>query len=488
MKRKNLIRKVLLAATLPCVVADAQAASVSTDGSGQVLIFPYYTARVGYDTVFSIANPTGAAKAIRVRFREGRNGRTVSDFNLYLGAKMTWAAAVTANSSGNPVLRTFDVACTAPGFPVSPSNANAQEVVFSNAGYANYDKAGSSLDRAMEGFIEALEMGEIDSKFALPSGQTAVDAISQGSNCAALAAAWQSGGVFLGSNGAEATAPTGGLNGASMIINVQEGTTFPVEPVALNAVFGAKHHTAPGSTNPNLGDADKRSVVLKANGDRLESTWDAGIDAVSAVLMQRWVHNDYASTSADSPTLVATDLVLTFPTKGLAVALESAAAPSRPPFKSVFRDVTPAARSTSVIADGESPGACEPLVESRYARNGQANLYTYLFTELLPYAIVSACWSTTVNTIGSVFGSRNLLTEPSSEPPNAFDLYSRSGQIEYRNGVEGEFTLVSKEGNVFTGLPVIGFAARKYINGNIGGFVANYGRTSSHKFATGAPQ
>lgn len=89
MKRKNLIRKVLLAATLPCVVADAQAASVSTDGSGQVLIFPYYTARVGYDTVFTIANPTGAAKAIRVRFREGRNGRTVSDFNLYLGALLS---------------------------------------------------------------------------------------------------------------------------------------------------------------------------------------------------------------------------------------------------------------------------------------------------------------------------------------------------------------------------------------------------------------
>ncbi len=238
----------------------------------------------------------------------------------------------------------------------------------------------------------------------------------------------------------------------------------------------------------NLGDADKRSVVLKADGSRLESTWDAGIDAVSAVLMQRWLHNDYASTSVDSPTLVATDLVLTFPTKGLLVALESAAAPTRPPFKSVFRDVTPAGGSTSVIADGESPGACEYLVESRYARSGQANLYTYLFTDLLPYAIVSTCWTANVHTIGSVFGSKNLVTEPSSEPPNLFDRYSRSGQIEYRNGEEGEFALVSKEGTVFAGLPVIGFAARKYINGNIGGFVANYGRTSSHKFVTGAPQ
>lgn len=81
-----------------------------------------------------------------------------------------------------------------------------------------------------------------------------------------------------------------------MVINVQEGMTFPMEPTVLSRLFAGKRHTAPGASSPNLGDADPYSVVLTRNGGRIESTWNTGIDAVSAVLMQDRVLNDYAST------------------------------------------------------------------------------------------------------------------------------------------------------------------------------------------------
>ena len=106
----------------------------------------------------------------------------------------------------------------------------------------------------------------------------------------------------------------------------------------------------------------------------------------------------------------------------------------------------------------------------------------------VPYAVVSACWTTTVNAIGGVFASKNLLSEPGNVNPGDFDRHSRTGQIEYQMGAQGEFSMVSKEGVEFTGLPVIGFAARKYVNGDIGGVRANYGRIGAHKYVSGAPQ
>ncbi len=92
-----------------------QAVHLSKDGTGQVLIFPYYTVNGGIDTLINLVNTTDEAKALRVRFREAANSREVFTFNLYLGPNDVWAGAVI--KSGEPAIAkiiSFDQSCTNP--------------------------------------------------------------------------------------------------------------------------------------------------------------------------------------------------------------------------------------------------------------------------------------------------------------------------------------------------------------------------------------
>src|SRR5262245_1733442 len=81
------------------VTGAAQAVNVNPDGLGQVLIYPYYTTRAdatgnAYATLMSVINSTQSAKAVKVRFLEGKNSREVLDFNLFLSPFDVWTAAI----------------------------------------------------------------------------------------------------------------------------------------------------------------------------------------------------------------------------------------------------------------------------------------------------------------------------------------------------------------------------------------------------------
>jgi len=292
----------LAASLVLLLAAPSHAVSVSADGTGQVLIWPYYTTQAGYSTLFSIVNPGSTNKAIKLRFHEGRNNREVLDFNLYISRGASFIAMITNNAAGNPVLRTQNTACTIPAFGGSTEMPGWTEIAFSNANYAGYDMAGSGLDRAREGYFEAIEMGELNS--------TAIgewDATNK--NCIAAVPSLSGGGAGL-------QPPSGGLFGMGALVNVGQGTDYSFEPVALDDFTATKRYTAPGSASPNLGDADPKSTVL-VKGTTITSTWNSGIDAVSAVLMREQVWNEYIG---PSPVLdAATDILLTFPTKGFYV-------------------------------------------------------------------------------------------------------------------------------------------------------------------------
>src|SRR5258708_5455765 len=88
-----------LLVAVACVYAllsssSALAVYVSDSGSGEALIYPYYTVRDtegdAFNNYASIANADTAAKAFRVRFREGRNGREVASFNLFPPPPPLW--------------------------------------------------------------------------------------------------------------------------------------------------------------------------------------------------------------------------------------------------------------------------------------------------------------------------------------------------------------------------------------------------------------
>lgn len=456
----------------------AAALSLSADGRGQVLLYPYYTTQGSGDTIVTVANTASVGKSLRLRFREAKNGRPVLELNVYLSPDDEWTAAITRNPAGNPILRVSDLSCTVPELAPSATVPGTREIAFSNAAYAGFDRAGSGLDRAREGYLEVIEMGAINPTFSLPTSGGSIAfgqaVLANGGNCGAVAAAWNTGGAFLSSSGAELNPPTGGLIGTGTLINVEQGTDFSYDPTALAGVLGGKAHTAPGSASPSLNDAStvSRGVV---NDAVQQSNWSRGADAVSALLMHFAVWNEYVT----APELAAsTDLILTFPTKPFHVALESdASGATLPPFTARFDDREPIGEGATgpLLADGTSTGACESININRYGRNGELNRQTD-FPENLPYA-TEVCWTASVITLGNVLGSQNLVAYVNSPE------YSHDGPIRVAF-IDEEHKLVSTEGHQYLGLPVIGFVVQKYVNGNVGGVLSNYGGAFAHKYET----
>src|SRR5689334_24747670 len=105
------------------VTGAAQAVNLNPDGLGQVLIYPYYTTRAdaggnAYASLLSVVNTTSSAKAVKVRFLEGKNSREVLDFNLFLSPKDVWTTAITAMGAGAGITTT-DKSCTLPAIPAT---------------------------------------------------------------------------------------------------------------------------------------------------------------------------------------------------------------------------------------------------------------------------------------------------------------------------------------------------------------------------------
>jgi len=81
--KKNLISLAVAASVLGGAAVQA-GQYVNPDNTGQVLLFPFYNADNGNSTNMHIANTTGDAKAVKIRFVEYKNSDEVLDFNLYL--------------------------------------------------------------------------------------------------------------------------------------------------------------------------------------------------------------------------------------------------------------------------------------------------------------------------------------------------------------------------------------------------------------------
>ena len=160
MKRKTLTTAVLAGLTgVAGMISVANAVNVNPDGLGQVLIYPYYTARAGNDTLISVVNTSSQAKAAKVRFLEGLNSREVLDFNLYLSAFDVWTAAVTENPEGDGArLLIADSSCTVPYFFGGAGEQAFLDFEFTNE---NADGGTTALERVESGYFEILDMGTV---------------------------------------------------------------------------------------------------------------------------------------------------------------------------------------------------------------------------------------------------------------------------------------------------------------------------------------
>ena len=246
------------------VMTSAQAVHVNPDGTGQVLVFPYFNAQDGYVTNINLVNSTDQTKAVKIRFREGKYSNDILDFNIYMSPEDVWTGSIKAGSDGNGntvgSLTTGDRTCTLPALASCDDGKCEATVPFT--GHNLYKNVTAADTR--EGYVEIIEMGVV-SDATVAAG--VLHNNGKPSDCKAVETAWKKGGVFT--TGGGISAPTGGLFGSSAVLNVAEGSAFAVDPVAIDNYSTKAQHYRPDDVNnfllPSLasGDVNTSSVMVK---------------------------------------------------------------------------------------------------------------------------------------------------------------------------------------------------------------------------------
>jgi hypothetical protein len=517
----------------------ANAVNVNPDGLGQVLLYPYYTVNGGQATLLSVVNTTNQGKAVKVRFLESLNSAEVLDFNLYLSPFDVWTASIVGTPEGASLF-TSDTSCTVPNnvgkgaagtpfldfeFTVNP----ARDVVGAR-GEVRVGGAGgtitpiTSAQRMRQGHFEIIEMGVLlDEGTAATSFRplfwsTHIGPITNRvpNNCGALETAWtRPGGAWIADAGRAMNSPTGGLFGGATIVDIEFGRALTYNAEAIDGFWRnaglppqangteADLHFEPGDTRPNLSQArtnadGSSTAIIFDNGEIATATFSAGLNAVSAALMQRYLYNEF---NMETALAAASEWVVTFPTKRLHTLNRTGL------------DVRPF--SDNVNADGttidprnqpfDRHGICENYIFSRWDREefqpgggttppivspsppGQAAIFPQLcweanviafnqtLTATTPTAVLGAtpiqgAHGLNINSGANVFTSgwgRIEFNDPALVAPNSFRNY-----------------LVSQDLNpvAVVGLPSIGFWAADYLNSNVGaGVRANFSGVHKHR-------
>lgn len=441
-KRKSMYAAVLAGLGAVGAAGTASAVHVNPDGLGEVLVYPYFTARDGNDTYLSVVNTTASTKAVKVRFLEGKNSREVLDFNLYLSPYDVWTGAVVATADGAKLV-TADKSCTTPAIP-----SGGQPFVNYQFTGANVDGETQSLDRTREGYFEMIEMGVVTNT----AHTTYIKHVNgTPANCGAL----------QGLTTMTIDAPVGGLAGTASLINPASGTDYGYDAVAIDQWSATSEWTRPDSTLPHIGSGSELVSNVFTNGGVQTATWLRNVDAVSASLMHNNIINEFV---LDTATLSGTDWVVTFPTKN----------------QYVFLDTNFANASTRGHTYADLPfnenfgigGSCDPVGLTIHDREEAESGVT--FSPLPAAATTAVCWEANVIT----FNNSNVLGSSNSLNINTT----------YQNGwLNMSFTetwnyLTPSAGLTHYGLPVVGFMVQDFVNNNAApGVMATYGGNFNHK-------
>jgi len=442
-KRKALFTAVV--AGFGAAAGTAEAVFLAPNGTGQVLVYPYYTARSNgtdsWNTYISVVNTTDVAKAVKVRVLEGKTSAEVLDFNLFLSANDVWAAAIVPTSDGAKII-TGDKSCTAPEIPFPGGQA------FRNFQYTGQDAdLGHTLDRTREGYVEIIEMATLSAGFA---AAVTHDASGVPDDCDAVRVPDYTVAFTLGT---DYDVPTGGLMGTGTLISPNTGLDTGYKADALEAFSDVDILTSPGDTQPSLQNASPPvSVVYNSGYDpalypvanlnltvyRLD--WTAGVtgshatpgaQAIASVYMHETVMNEYI---LDTGTASLTDWVLTQPAKNFFVD-----------------DVTAAPPYTEVLT---GDGACEEISFTYFNREeAGATAGGIDFSPPPPAGPGSSiCWESTVLSI--VNDADHM---PSDDTTSAVLFSKNTKQVAVRDGFENgwaRLTFVGDNANAAAAVPV----------------------------------
>lgn len=479
------------------------AVNLSASGTGQVLIYPYYTVNNDQQTLLSVVNSTLVGKAVKVRFREAHNGRVVLDFNLYLSPGDVWTATVFALSdagfSGDgAAIFSADHSCTDPSLTGSGALANGYGFQrFSNEGYtgAASDTGPATDDRTREGHIEMILMSDVPPDSDLFRDITQINGVPTDCRSTTLqAAAGYSAPTLDPTTGAPSTPADGGLFGSASIVNVPNGVFYAYNADALDGFSYVSLYTIPGDGQPTLGSVNDRgnanaaTARIFASGESFSATFPGTspgsrtVDAVSAVFATNSVYNEYLVASDGS---IGTDWVVTLPTKYLYVdaqpggPIAGASAPFAP-FEQLF-DVP-----------GAFGGSCVDLAPGLSIFDREGNVFTNGpcgFATCPPQPPTPAlCLETNVITFSidmtSVLGSQLLEFNGTAVRPLA-----AAGWLSLGLGQPEHQLNPASNGEVFHGLPATGFSANNFVNNYVpiagGGLgVGNYTGAYHHRGAT----
>ena len=165
MKRRSKLRASASASAIAAVAAlgltataeTTQAQTVERTGTGQVLIFPYYTVNDDWVTTINVTNTSDSTLAVKFRLRESKNSRDVLDFTVVFSPYDVWTAWLQQDpDTGATQIFTNDNSCTSPVKSVV-NGATANPIAYSGS---QADGGGSGLGRLRDGYVEMLVMGE----------------------------------------------------------------------------------------------------------------------------------------------------------------------------------------------------------------------------------------------------------------------------------------------------------------------------------------
>lgn len=487
--KRNSLNAAIAAGLVAAVgmVDRANALELSPDGTGQVLIFPYYTVNKNQQTVISVVNATNVAKAVRVRFLEGYNAREVLDFNLFLSEFDVWTASVFAltdaglTGDGAAILTT-DRSCTVPlkTHWTGQLSTGRPYQEFRNFAYTgpHQDSGPTGKARTREGHVELVQMADLSGSL-----RTAVTHTAAGvpANCNIVEVIDPANTLLL--------APTGGLFGAAGIVNVAQGTFHSYNADAIGGFSKTALFSAHGLPTPSLAQANTAPGVataytFDAAGELFRSNYPTSsqpsqaIDAVSALFMASYLLNEY---NVDASAGSNTDWVVTFPTKRFYVdpqilGLPLGNAGAFPPFNFTF------GQRSAGNGDGLSCSQVEFLPFDR--EEGRPVGYAPGFGGLPPIPIPVLCASVNVISMlnsatpsieSGVLGSR-LHTNVRPFAPAGWL------RLTLDPAAQPHALRASSDGDVFKGLPATGFQAVNYVNANAApGVLANYSGAFRHR-------
>lgn len=507
-------RSVLIA--MLALTSAAQGMHLDRLGLGQVLISPYYTVNGGHQTLVSIANRSDAGKALKLRFLEGMNGRETFAVNIYLAPHDQWTAALFSAANNGPAnLVTADDSCTVPAIKrstVLPQLPDGRRIApFGNAQYvgANDDAGPDDLARTREGYFEIIEMGEVINVAQLSLSDITPRGDGVPANCPRVEAAWATGGHWATNPETDMAAPAGGLSASISLVDVMGGSMYTFQAAAIDGFSSIIQHTAPGSPLPNLAsgithlDQGMVEAEVRVDGHLIVARYPRAraIDAVSALFMAETLTNEFTNNPASGS---RSAWVMTFPTRKFYVDDALVQTEAIAPFTKLF---SVGALSQDHPIPPPIPGSGEICPHALAAARGEAMDIELFDREAGPSRSVcdyngqnlllnkaqvpSFYWSSNLLAFdaGGMFDSiSELFPSRLSQRVLARDYGVDAGWLRLRLQPESDpqatpahALRVDESGHRFTGLPVIGFSAANFTNGQLQpGVLSNYASVRTH--------